>query len=54
MLAVKLVIAIVAFVFIMRIGMWILGGMARANPCPTTASCGRSTCATAARSAWPR
>ena len=33
-LAVKLVIAIVAFVAMMRIGMFILGGMARANPTP--------------------
>ncbi len=30
----KLVLAIIVFVAIMRIGMFILGGMARANPTP--------------------
>jgi hypothetical protein len=33
-LAIKLVIAIVAFVAMMRLGMFVLGGMARANPSP--------------------
>jgi hypothetical protein len=33
-LVVKIVIAIAVFVAVMRIGMWILGGMARANPSP--------------------
>jgi len=33
-LLVKLVIAIVVFVFIMRLGMFMLGGLARPHPAP--------------------